>query len=135
MVLHFWPAQAISLRPRSSPLMSLFIKNSGQSQLVCTKTLWKILIYSVVTNVTRRAALRPQAGIQGSSLITCLLPEVDSQLESAHRSIHLSRPLLAPYKTPIPSSTTSATEPITALAQRDSNQYSLEHPQGKAGLC
>lgn len=32
----------------------------------------------------------------------------------------------------IPSSTTSASEPITALAQRGSNQYSLEHPQNKA---
>ncbi|KAJ8456717.1 hypothetical protein ONZ45_g18608 [Pleurotus djamor] len=55
------------------------------------------------------------------------------------RSLHTSFVALSPSpspsvqaQTPIPSSTTSATEPITALANRDSNQYSLEHPKNKA---
>ncbi|KAF5385759.1 hypothetical protein D9615_002540 [Tricholomella constricta] len=51
----------------------------------------------------------------------------------AYRSLHSSLPARrAEPSTPIPSSTTSATEPITALAQQGSNQYSLEHPQNKA---
>ncbi|KAG9221136.1 hypothetical protein CCMSSC00406_0005425 [Pleurotus cornucopiae] len=53
------------------------------------------------------------------------------------RSFHLTAAALSPSPSrpvlaPIPSSTTSATEPMTALANRDSNQYSLEHPKNKA---
>ncbi|KAG6837714.1 hypothetical protein H0H93_003516 [Arthromyces matolae] len=51
----------------------------------------------------------------------------------AHRHLHSSKPVhLAEPSTSIPTSTTSASEPITALAQRGSNQFSLEHPQNRA---
>ncbi|KAG6830164.1 NADH dehydrogenase Fe-S protein subunit 7 ndufs7 [Tricholoma furcatifolium] len=54
----------------------------------------------------------------------------------AYRYLHSSKPTnLAEPSTPIPSSTTSATQPITVLAQRGSNQLSLETPQNKAGLA
>jgi len=70
---------------------------------------------TAVASASKRAALRLQVGIP------------------AYRSLHTSKPvLLAEPSTPIPSSTTSSTEPITTLAQRGSNQFSLEHPQNKA---
>ncbi|KAG6917814.1 hypothetical protein DXG01_000874 [Tephrocybe rancida] len=55
---------------------------------------------------------------------------------TAYRHLHSSKPAsLAQPSSPTPISTTSATEPITVLAQRGSNQLSLEQPQNKAGLA
>ncbi|KIJ67725.1 hypothetical protein HYDPIDRAFT_25199 [Hydnomerulius pinastri MD-312] len=65
-----------------------------------------------VLNVSRAAALRPAVGIYAS------------------RSVHTSKAAQAPET--IPTSTTSATEPITSLAMRGSNQLSLETTQNKA---
>ncbi|KAG5716373.1 hypothetical protein E4T56_gene1694, partial [Termitomyces sp. T112] len=74
-----------------------------------------LALKAAVSNVGRRAALRPVVGLQ------------------AYRYLHSSKPTnFAESSNSIPSSTTSATEPITALAQRGSNQFSLEHPQNKA---
>ncbi|KAJ7170556.1 NADH-ubiquinone oxidoreductase 20 kDa subunit [Mycena crocata] len=49
----------------------------------------------------------------------------------AQRSFHASTVALQD-KAPIPTHSLSPTEPITTLAQRDSNQLSLETPQNKA---
>ncbi|KAJ7084386.1 ndufs7, NADH:ubiquinone oxidoreductase 20 kd subunit [Mycena belliarum] len=49
----------------------------------------------------------------------------------AKRSFHASAIALQ-HKAPIPTHSLSPTEPITTLAQRDSNQLSLETPQNKA---
>ncbi|KDQ57622.1 hypothetical protein JAAARDRAFT_177932 [Jaapia argillacea MUCL 33604] len=69
------------------------------------------ILKSAVTSTGRRS-LQPQVG----------LPAV--------RHLHASKPVSEwVSKDAIPSSTTSATEPITALAQRGSNQLSLETPQ------
>ncbi|KAF9227488.1 NADH-ubiquinone oxidoreductase 20 kDa subunit [Gyrodon lividus] len=65
-----------------------------------------------VFNATRAAALRPAVGIYASRLM--------------HTSTSAQMPEI------IPTSTTSATEPITSLASRGSNQQSLETPQNKA---
>jgi NADH dehydrogenase (ubiquinone) Fe-S protein 7 len=50
-------------------------------------------------------------------------------LISAYRSLHTSKPASLE---PIPVSTNSATNPMTSLANRDSNQFSLERPANKA---
>ncbi|KIJ18874.1 hypothetical protein PAXINDRAFT_166821 [Paxillus involutus ATCC 200175] len=65
-----------------------------------------------VFNASRAAILRPVVRIHTS------------------RSIHTSKPVQAPET--LPTSTTSATEPITSLAVHGSNQQSLETPQNKA---
>ncbi|KAF8844719.1 NADH-ubiquinone oxidoreductase 20 kDa subunit [Paxillus ammoniavirescens] len=65
-----------------------------------------------VFNASRAATLKPVVRIHTS------------------RSIHTSKSVQAPET--IPTSTTSATEPITSLAIRGSNQQSLETPQNKA---
>ncbi|KAG6832032.1 hypothetical protein H0H87_003013 [Tephrocybe sp. NHM501043] len=74
-----------------------------------------LTVKSAVSSLGRRVAFRPAVGFQ------------------AYRYLHSSKPAnLAEPSTPIPTSTTSATEPITTLAQRGSNQLSLETPQNKA---
>ncbi|KAF5348686.1 hypothetical protein D9758_006844 [Tetrapyrgos nigripes] len=55
-----------------------------------------------------------------------------SQAVSAFRSLHSTSTTCAQTSSPIPSSTTSASEPITILANRGSIQQSLEQPQNKA---
>jgi hypothetical protein len=51
---------------------------------------------------------------------------------TAYRSLHFSKPALLAA----PSTVNPATgkEPITTIAQRESNQLSLEQPQNKAGM-
>ncbi|KAG6874455.1 hypothetical protein C0995_010363 [Termitomyces sp. Mi166 len=74
-----------------------------------------LALKAAVSNVGRRAALRPVVGLQ------------------AYRYLHSSKPAnLAEPSNSTPSSTTSVAEPITSLAQRGSNQFSLEHPQNRA---
>ncbi|KII92386.1 hypothetical protein PLICRDRAFT_88991 [Plicaturopsis crispa FD-325 SS-3] len=74
------------------------------------------ILNAAVTNAGRRTALTSSAGLH------------------AYRSLHSSKPALlaAPSNAPIPTSTTSATEPMTRLAMGGSNQLSLETPQNKA---
>ncbi|KAJ8076433.1 ndufs7 ubiquinone oxidoreductase subunit [Marasmius tenuissimus] len=67
---------------------------------------------TAVTNASRRAAFRPQLGLP------------------AFRSLHTSTPTAATSTTSAPS--TSSSEPITTIAARDSNQWSLQQPQNKA---
>ncbi|EPQ57011.1 NADH-quinone oxidoreductase [Gloeophyllum trabeum ATCC 11539] len=71
-----------------------------------------VLRNAALVNASRRAALRPQLGV------------------NAVRSLHSTQPKSA--QTPdseIPSSTTSPSQPITALAKQGSNQLSLETPK------
>lgn len=91
---------------------------------------------SAAANTGRRIALRPQVGIPGMLAIQGISwCTSEPEFLSACRSLHTSKSaLLAQPATSSPSSTTSATEPITLLANRDSNQFSLEHPQNKAGM-
>ncbi|OBZ68020.1 hypothetical protein A0H81_11996 [Grifola frondosa] len=69
-----------------------------------------------VPNAGRRVAFRPAVGVYVNNSMppTALIP---------------SR--IVPVNTDIPSSTTSAVEPITEIAKRNSNQLSLETPQKK----
>ncbi|KAF9038311.1 NADH-ubiquinone oxidoreductase 20 kDa subunit [Hymenopellis radicata] len=78
-----------------------------------------VALKTAVANAGRRAALRPQAGLPGA----------------ASRWLHTSKPTMLAepsQQSPIPSFSTSPTNPMTELANRDSNQFSLEHPQNKA---
>ncbi|KAG2150851.1 ndufs7, NADH:ubiquinone oxidoreductase 20 kd subunit [Suillus clintonianus] len=70
------------------------------------------ILRAPVTSAYKAAALRPVLGIY------------------AARSVYTSNSAQAPET--IPTSTTSASEPITTLAMRGSNQFSLEQPQNKA---
>jgi len=70
--------------------------------------------HAAVANAGRRAALRPTFGVYAS------------------RKLHATASAFSPTNTDIPSSTTSAVEPITQIAKRNSNQLSLETPQNKA---
>ena len=55
---------------------------------------------------------------------------------AAFRLLHTTLPARSPsVEGPIPTSSTSATEPITQIAKRGSNQLSLETPNNKAGRC
>ncbi|ETW80588.1 hypothetical protein HETIRDRAFT_459345 [Heterobasidion irregulare TC 32-1] len=63
----------------------------------------------------RRAALRPPVGVAAFRLLHTTLPARSPSVEG-----------------PIPTSSTSATEPITQIAKRGSNQLSLETPNNKA---
>ncbi|KIO10034.1 hypothetical protein M404DRAFT_228251 [Pisolithus tinctorius Marx 270] len=64
-----------------------------------------------IKHACRRAALTPANGI------------------CASRFLHFSKPVRSPETTPaIPTSQ----EPVTSLAMRGSNQFSLEHPRNKA---
>ncbi|CCM05459.1 uncharacterized protein FIBRA_07679 [Fibroporia radiculosa] len=67
-----------------------------------------------VASAGRRAALRPPVGLYAAT----------------SRKVHTTAPASAP--TDIPTSTTSAVEPITQIAKRGSTQLSLETPQNKA---
>ncbi|GBE81185.1 NADH-ubiquinone oxidoreductase 20 kDa subunit [Sparassis latifolia] len=67
---------------------------------------------AAVANAGRRAALRPAVGVYAS------------------RQLHITSPVSSP--TDIPTSSTSAANPITEIAKRGSNQLSLEHPANKA---
>jgi NADH dehydrogenase (ubiquinone) Fe-S protein 7 len=49
----------------------------------------------------------------------------------AYRSLHTSKP--AHLAAPPVADPTTGSQPITAVAQRGSNQLSLEQPQNKAG--
>jgi NADH dehydrogenase (ubiquinone) Fe-S protein 7 len=50
--------------------------------------------------------------------------------------LHSSKPALSPSPSEsIPTSTTSATTPITSIAKQGSNQLSLEQPRNRAGAC
>jgi hypothetical protein len=71
-----------------------------------------------------RAALRPALATRGMS---SLPPSLFANRPVAPRLVHTSTP------EPVPTSTTSPTEPITSLAIRGSNQHSLETPSNKAG--
>ncbi|KAG1814305.1 NADH-ubiquinone oxidoreductase 20 kDa subunit [Suillus subaureus] len=70
------------------------------------------ILRAPVTNAYKVAALRPALGIY------------------ATRSVHTSKSPQAPET--IPTSVSSASEPITTLAMHGSNQLSLEQPQDKA---
>ncbi|KAJ3790725.1 NADH-ubiquinone oxidoreductase 20 kDa subunit [Lentinula aff. detonsa] len=70
---------------------------------------------NAVSKAGRRVALRPQMVI------------------SAYRSLHTSTPSMAQSPVPLPSSSTDPAKPITQIANHDSNQFSLENPQNKAG--
>lgn len=74
----------------------------------------------------------PSSGLTRLAIVGFYEPHMLNRTNTAYRYLHSSKPVET--STPIPSSTTSATEPITALAQRGSNQFSLEHPQNKAGV-
>ncbi|KAG5642831.1 hypothetical protein DXG03_002062 [Asterophora parasitica] len=91
-----------------------------------------LAIKAAVSSAGRRAAFRPIVGLQSEQIVNVSVGspvEVDDHI--AHRSLHTSKPVsLAEPSTA--AATTSATEPITVLAQRGSNQYSLEQPQNKA---
>lgn len=50
-----------------------------------------------------------------------------------NRALHTSQPLQVEENQQIALPTSNRTEPITTLAQRGSNQLSLETPQNKAG--
>jgi len=76
---------------------------------VSRSTMAAIVRKTAVANVARRIAFRPVLRIN---------------------SLHTSKPTLS--TDPVPSSTTSSNEPITILAQRDSNQRSLEQPKNNA---
>ncbi|KAG2750321.1 NADH-ubiquinone oxidoreductase 20 kDa subunit [Suillus brevipes Sb2] len=70
------------------------------------------ILRAPVTNAYKVAALRPALGIY------------------AARFVHTSKAAQAPET--IPTSASSASEPITTIAMRGSNQLSLEQPQNKA---
>jgi len=69
------------------------------------------ILKTAVHNTGRRIALRPQVGFQ------------------AHRSLHTSKPASQGVSS---SHSVTASEPIPAVANRGSNQQSLEHPQNRA---
>lgn len=71
-------------------------------------------LHAAVASAGRRAALRPPVGVYAS----------------ASRKLHTTTPVASPAD--IPTSSTSAIEPITQIAKRGSNQLSLENPQNKA---
>lgn len=59
-------------------------------------------------------------------------PVITYALRQAFRSVHTSKPVRAPDTASTP---TTSQEPITSIASRGSNQYSLEHPRNKAGMA
>lgn len=57
---------------------------------------------------------------------------ITNALWQAFRSVHTSKLVRAPETTSTP---VTSQEPITSIASRGSNQYSLEHPRNKAGTA
>jgi hypothetical protein len=112
--------------------MSFTVRAAGRSTTVLNSKCTHIATTTGVS-AARRAA-RPQVGLQSELQLRLYTANFD-WVYVAYRSFHASRPTFQTESSQsIPSSTTSATEPITALAQRGSNQFSLEHPQNKAGM-
>lgn len=93
----------------------------------------------IVTGTARRTALRSSttARLTGAchtaSFTHCMR---GYRTRVACRSLYSSTPALSPSPSEhVPTSTTSATTPITSIAKQGSNQLSLEHPQNRAGAC
>lgn len=88
---------------------------------------------------TRRRVLYSLTATRFSGACRTALNCMRSRMKPTHtasRSLHSSTPVLSPSPSDhIPTSTTSATTPITSIAKQGSNQLSLEQPQNKAGAC
>ena len=85
-----------------------------------------LTISCLVSSIGRRAAFRPRGELfmNSGSFSNPLV---------VNRVLHTSQPLHAAENQQSALPTSNRTEPITTLAQRGSNQLSLEIPQNKAG--
>ena len=83
--------------------------------------------FCLVSSIGRRAAFRPRSELFVNSA------SFSSPLLVNRALLHTSQPLQVAENQQTSLPTSNRTEPITTLAQRGSNQLSLETPQNKAG--